>query len=108
MSETTNGAPATVAVPAELLKTLLVGVTCIALGGGAGTAVWSFADQGDVDEVSTQVRALALKVDELREELRRDRWTRTDQRQWIADEYKPAAAEVEQRLRALEIDRGSR
>ena len=50
MSETTNGAPATVAVPAELLKTLLVGVTCIALGGGAGTAVWSFADQGDVDE----------------------------------------------------------
>lgn len=102
----------TVAMPADLLKYALVAVVSLLLGGGT-TGLVQFASSGDVEDlkddvanleqkIDAQNRDLSEKIDQLALQVRGDLWTRTDQRDWVRQDYKPWQVEIEKRLRALE------
>lgn len=58
-----------------------------------------------VEMLREDVRSLSVEVRDLRTSTDRDRWTRSDQQEWLRESYGPSMQSVQSRLRALENSR---
>ena len=82
-----------------MYRFVIIGVLGLAVGGGTAGAV-SFASSAEVAELRADFKDLAAKFDEVRDELRNDRFTRTDHVGWIRDELRPWQRQIENEVRS--------
>jgi hypothetical protein len=102
----------------DFSRYLIMGILGLAIGGGTAGAV-GFASsgeverlRGDLDGLKTTMAAdnrdLAKRLDDLRDDLRNDRFSRSDHSDWIRNEFRPWQQRVEADLRDVGRPSGSR